>query len=187
MLAVRVGWVLAALISAFATLWGCRDGLLMGPLSDDEVAAVATQLAARGELNIDAADIGVAITRITDELPSPADLDRVQRRLDGIGWPVDPEFSCHAVMLAVRRVCCRRHSKRAPIRSHRAGVRRSWLWQRLLRGTVTAGATLKTGLNDEERKALRAQGFVGEPPLWAKSARIPGIATFLPEVTKSTG
>src|SRR6516225_857111 len=110
MLAVRVGWVLAALISAFATLWGCRDGLLMGPLSDDEVAAVATQLAARGELNIDAADIGVAITRITDELPSPADLDRVQRRLDGIGWPVDPEFSCHAVMLAVRRVCCRRPS-----------------------------------------------------------------------------
>jgi len=101
-------------------------------------------------------------------LPSPADLDRGQRRLDGIGWPVDPEFSYHAVMLAVRRVCCRRHSKRAPIRSHRAGVRRSWLWQRLLRGTVTAGATPKTGLNDEERKALRAQGFVGEPPLGKK-------------------
>jgi hypothetical protein len=37
---------------------------------------VATQLAARGEMNIDAADIGVAITRITDELPSQADLDR---------------------------------------------------------------------------------------------------------------
>jgi hypothetical protein len=60
-------------------------------LSDDEVAAVAIQLAARGELNIDTADIGVAITRITDELPSPADLDRVQRRLETIGWPVDPD------------------------------------------------------------------------------------------------
>jgi hypothetical protein len=65
--------------------------LLRRRLSDDEVAAVAIQLAARGELNIDPADIGVAITRFTDELPSPADLDRVQRRLDGIGWPVDPD------------------------------------------------------------------------------------------------
>jgi hypothetical protein len=65
--------------------------LLRRRLSDDEIAAVATQLAARGELNIDTADIGVAITRITDELPSPADLDRVQRRLETIGWPVDPD------------------------------------------------------------------------------------------------
>jgi Protein of unknown function (DUF3349) len=64
--------------------------LLRRQLSDDEAAAVATQLAARGELNIDSADIGAAITRITDELPSPADLDRVQRRLEAIGWPVDP-------------------------------------------------------------------------------------------------
>ena len=65
--------------------------LLRRRLSDDEAAAVATQLAARGELNIDTADIGAAITRITDELPSPADLDRVQRRLEAIGWPVDPD------------------------------------------------------------------------------------------------
>jgi hypothetical protein len=65
--------------------------LLRRRLSDDEVAAVATQLAARGEMNIDAADIGVAITRITDDLPSQADLDRVQRRLETIGWPVDPD------------------------------------------------------------------------------------------------
>jgi hypothetical protein len=65
--------------------------LLCRRLSDDEVAAVASQLAARGELNIDAADIGAAITRITDELPSSADLDRVQRRLEAIGWPVDPD------------------------------------------------------------------------------------------------
>jgi hypothetical protein len=28
--------------------------------------------------------------RITNELPSPADLDRVQRRLETIDWPVDP-------------------------------------------------------------------------------------------------
>jgi Protein of unknown function (DUF3349) len=65
--------------------------LLRRRLSDDEVAAVATQLAARGEMNIDAADIGVAITRITGELPSQADLDRVQHRLEAIGWPVEPD------------------------------------------------------------------------------------------------
>jgi len=65
--------------------------LLRRRLSDDEVAAVATQMAGRGELNIDTADIGVAITRITDELPSQADLERVQRRLEKIGWPVDPD------------------------------------------------------------------------------------------------
>jgi succinylarginine dihydrolase len=56
--------------------------LLRRRLSDEEVAAVAAHLAGRGESKIYAADIGVAITRITDELPSPADLDRVQRRLE---------------------------------------------------------------------------------------------------------
>lgn len=65
--------------------------LLRRRLSDDEVAAVANELVSRGDLNIDTADIGAAITRITDELPSPADLDRVQRRLETIGWPVDPD------------------------------------------------------------------------------------------------
>jgi hypothetical protein len=65
--------------------------LLRRRLTDDEVAAVATQLVARSELNIDTADIGAAITRITDELPSPSDLDRVQRRLEAIGWPPEPD------------------------------------------------------------------------------------------------
>jgi len=75
--------------------------LLRRRSSDDEVAAVATQLAARGEMNIDAADIGVAITRITDELPSQADLDRVQRRLETIGWPgsTSPNLTVFAVSL----------------------------------------------------------------------------------------
>ena len=54
-------------------------------LSDGEIAALATDLVARGELtvNIDVADIGAAITRISDEPPSAADLERVQRRLRG--------------------------------------------------------------------------------------------------------
>ncbi len=65
--------------------------LLRRRLTDDEVTEVATQLATSGELNIDIADIGAAITRFTDALPSPDDLDRVQRRLEAIGWPVEPE------------------------------------------------------------------------------------------------
>jgi hypothetical protein len=65
--------------------------LLRRRLSDDEVAEVARELAAGGELNIDVADIGAAIMRITDELPSADDRVRVQRRLEAIGWPVDPD------------------------------------------------------------------------------------------------
>lgn len=64
--------------------------LLRRRLSDDEVAAVATQLASRGELTIDAADIGAAIIKIIDEMPSPTDLDRVQRRLDAIRLACSP-------------------------------------------------------------------------------------------------
>jgi Protein of unknown function (DUF3349) len=65
--------------------------LLRRRLSDDEVAAVAAHLAGRGELHADTADIGTAITKITDELPSLADLDRVQRRLEAIGFPAEPD------------------------------------------------------------------------------------------------
>ncbi|SPM37743.1 hypothetical protein VC42_24510, partial [Mycobacterium rhizamassiliense] len=66
--------------------------LLRRRLTDEEIAAVASQLAADGALRdftTDIADIGAAITRITDELPSPADMERVQRHLEELdGWPV---------------------------------------------------------------------------------------------------
>src|SRR5258708_19414299 len=64
--------------------------LLRRRLTDDEVAAVAAQLAARGELKIDTAEINAAITRVTDVPPSPDELDRVQRRLEAIASPSDP-------------------------------------------------------------------------------------------------
>ncbi len=63
--------------------------LLRRRLSDDEVVAVASELAARGELPIDATDIRVAITKITDEIPSPDEVERVQQRLRNGGWPTD--------------------------------------------------------------------------------------------------
>lgn len=62
--------------------------LLQRRLSDGEVHAVASGLAATGELPVDATNIRVAITRVTDEMPSQADTDRVKQRLAAAGWPV---------------------------------------------------------------------------------------------------
>jgi hypothetical protein len=61
--------------------------LLKRRLSDDEVKAVAKGLMDRGEF--DHVDIGVLITQITDELPTPEDIERVRQRLAGTGWPLD--------------------------------------------------------------------------------------------------
>ncbi|MBW0014940.1 DUF3349 domain-containing protein [Mycobacterium sp.] len=61
--------------------------LLTRRLSNDEVKAVAHALMQRGDF--DHVDIGVLITQITDELPSPQDVDRVRERLAAKGWPFD--------------------------------------------------------------------------------------------------
>jgi hypothetical protein len=61
--------------------------LLTRRLGNDEVKAVAQELMDRG--CFDHIDIGVAITQITDELPSPEDIERVQARLAEKGWPFD--------------------------------------------------------------------------------------------------
>ena len=58
--------------------------LLRRRLSDEQVTALATRMVDSGELTGDVAAIGAAITRITDELPSPDDLERVQHRLAAI-------------------------------------------------------------------------------------------------------
>lgn len=57
---------------------------------NDEVAWIASTLIGRRHRPVDNADIvnvdiGVEITRVTDEMPSLEDIDRVQRRLDAIG------------------------------------------------------------------------------------------------------
>jgi Protein of unknown function (DUF3349) len=61
--------------------------LLSRRLTNDEVKLVANELMRRGEF--DNIDIGVTITQITDELPAPADVERVRTRLAGRGWPVN--------------------------------------------------------------------------------------------------
>jgi hypothetical protein len=61
--------------------------LLKRRLTDDEVKAVAQDLLHVSE--VDDVDIGVLISEITDELPSPNDIERVRERLAAYGWPLD--------------------------------------------------------------------------------------------------
>ena len=61
--------------------------LLSRRLSNDEVKLVARDLMQRGDF--DHVDIGVMITQLTDELPSPLDIERVRERLAAKGWPLD--------------------------------------------------------------------------------------------------
>ena len=63
--------------------------LLRRRLSDDEVVGVVSELVAGGVLPIDATDIRVAISKITDEMASPDEVERVQQRLRDGGWPID--------------------------------------------------------------------------------------------------
>lgn len=57
-------------------------------LSNDEVRAVTHELIESGELPVDNIDIGMVITRVTDELPRDADVTRVRERLAAHGWPL---------------------------------------------------------------------------------------------------
>jgi hypothetical protein len=61
--------------------------LLSRRMSNDEVKQVAHALMQRGDF--DHVDIGVLITQLTDELPSPVDVERVRERLAAKGWPLD--------------------------------------------------------------------------------------------------
>jgi hypothetical protein len=61
--------------------------LLSRRLSNDEVKLVARELIQRDDF--DHVDIGVLITQVTDQLPSPQDVERVRERLAAKGWPLD--------------------------------------------------------------------------------------------------
>jgi hypothetical protein len=58
-------------------------------LTDDEVLSLTTQLIATGSKPAQGTDVRVAITKLTDELPSHEDVQRVERRLLAAGWPID--------------------------------------------------------------------------------------------------
>jgi hypothetical protein len=59
--------------------------LLPRRVCDDEITAITSEFMMRRGTQINTADVGVAISRITDEMPSLDDIERVKRRLDAIG------------------------------------------------------------------------------------------------------
>jgi hypothetical protein len=67
--------------------------LLSRRLSNDEVKVVAREF--KHAAGFDDVDIGVLITRLTDQLPSPEDIERVRVRLAAKGWPLDDVRDAH--------------------------------------------------------------------------------------------
>ena len=64
--------------------------LLRRRLTDDEVAAIATEISDLGYDVVQPADIGVSITKLTDALPSDEDVARVERHLNQHhDWPAE--------------------------------------------------------------------------------------------------
>ena len=63
--------------------------LLRRRLTDAEVAEVAHDLEAAGTIPADRVDVGAAIIKITSELPSEQDVERVRAYLEQQGWPTD--------------------------------------------------------------------------------------------------
>lgn len=61
--------------------------LLRRRVTDDEILAIAIRLISRGHGSVNDADVGVELTRITDEMPAPEDVARVHRRLAVIDRP----------------------------------------------------------------------------------------------------
>ena len=57
-----------------------------------KVIAVTTEALARRDVPVDATDVRVAITKITNEMPSPEVTERVKQRLAAVGWPVTDAF-----------------------------------------------------------------------------------------------
>ncbi|WP_174183398.1 DUF3349 domain-containing protein [Nocardia barduliensis] len=61
--------------------------LLRRRLSDEEVARIAAALTGAGGADIEATDIQVMITKITNDMPSEADVARVRARVEANAWP----------------------------------------------------------------------------------------------------
>lgn len=57
-------------------------------LSTDDVKVVTQELSQSGQLPIDDTDIGVTITRLTNEMPRESDVARVRAKLAAAGWPL---------------------------------------------------------------------------------------------------
>ncbi|CQD15435.1 hypothetical protein BN1232_03300 [Mycobacterium lentiflavum] len=59
--------------------------LLRRRVTDDEITTITSEFMARKAGPVRTVDVGVAIFRITNEMPSLDDIARVEQRLDAIG------------------------------------------------------------------------------------------------------
>jgi hypothetical protein len=66
--------------------------LLRRRLSDEEVVQIVTELVGHDDLPVEGTDIRVMITKITDQMPSPDEVERVTKHLEIRGWPIGDEF-----------------------------------------------------------------------------------------------
>lgn len=66
--------------------------LLRRRLTPAEVDDVGHQLAAGGLLPADRVDVGVGITKVTQDLPSLVEIDRVMYHLEQCGVPIDQDW-----------------------------------------------------------------------------------------------
>ncbi|ERB52093.1 MULTISPECIES: DUF3349 domain-containing protein [Rhodococcus] len=65
--------------------------LLRRQLSDDEIAVLADDLVADFPVPVDPIDIGVLITKVTDDIPHESDVARVREHLIRGGWQIDAQ------------------------------------------------------------------------------------------------
>lgn len=63
--------------------------LLRRRLTEDEVQEVSHRLAAEGVISTDRIDIGTAVAKVTSELATQEDVERVRHYLAEHGWPTD--------------------------------------------------------------------------------------------------
>lgn len=63
--------------------------LMRRQLTDEEIEQLGARLAADGMVPADRVDVGVGVTKVTQELPSASELDRVLEKLRTSGFPVD--------------------------------------------------------------------------------------------------
>jgi hypothetical protein len=95
MMGHRVSSIVAFLRAGYPTCMPATGyipllALLRRRVTDDEIIAVAGELMVSNHTPIDNVDVGVEITRLTHEMPSLDDIERVQQRIAAIGHPDTP-------------------------------------------------------------------------------------------------
>lgn len=66
--------------------------LLARRLPEEDVRQVADALIQQGALPADRVDVGVLITKLTNEMPLESDIARVREHLLAAGWPIDDHW-----------------------------------------------------------------------------------------------